>query len=54
VIGLIKKSYGDVCRERDEEMAKKAIMMMAILWNIAVLLVTGFDGFGFFCFQFCF
>lgn len=48
MIGLIKKSYGDVCGERKEEMAKKMIMMRVILWNIAVLLATGFGGFRFF------
>jgi len=48
VIGSLKKSYGDVCGERKEEMAKKVIMMMAILWNMAVLLAIGFAGFRFF------
>jgi len=48
VIGSLKKSYGDVCGERKEEMAKKVIMMMAILWNMAVLLAIGFVGFRFF------
>jgi len=28
-------------------MGKKAIMMKVILWNMAVLLATGFDGFRF-------
>ncbi len=51
VIGLIKKSYGDVCGERYEEMAKKAIMMRLILWNMAVLLAMGFTGFRFFCYS---
>jgi hypothetical protein len=34
VIGLLKRSYGEGCRERSEEMAKKAIMMRAVLWNM--------------------
>jgi len=43
-----------VCSEREEAMAEKAIMkkaivMMGILWNMAVLLATGFVGFIFFC-----
>lgn len=42
VIGLLKRSYGEGCRERSEEMAKKAIMMRAVLWNMAVLMVSGF------------
>jgi hypothetical protein len=42
VIGLLKRSYGEGCRERSEEMAKKAIMMRAVLWNMAVLTVSGF------------
>jgi hypothetical protein len=42
VIGLLKRSYGEGCRERREEMAKKAIMMRAVLWNMAVLMVAGF------------
>jgi hypothetical protein len=42
VIGLLKRSYGEGCRERSEEMAKKAIMMRAVLWNMAVLMVAGF------------
>ena len=42
VIGLLKRSYGEGCRERREEMAKKAIMMRAVLWNMAVLMVSGF------------
>ena len=50
VIGSLKNSCGDVCRERKEEMAKKAIMMMAILWNMAVLMVLGFAGYSFFVF----
>jgi hypothetical protein len=42
VIGLLKRSYVEGCRERNEEMAKKAIMMRAVLWNMAVLMVSGF------------
>jgi hypothetical protein len=42
VIGLLKRSYGEGCRERSGEMAKKAIMMRAVLWNMAVLMVSGF------------
>jgi hypothetical protein len=42
VIGLLKRSYGEGCRERSEEMAKKAIMMRAVLWNMAVLMVSSF------------
>ena len=34
MIGLLKRSYGEGCRERSEEMAKKAIMMRAVLWNM--------------------
>ena len=55
VIGLLKKSRGDVCGGRKEEMAKKVKMMRAILWDMAVLLEIGFTGFGFFViFKFCF
>jgi hypothetical protein len=42
VIGLLKRSYGEGSMERSEEMAKKAIMMRAVLWNMAVLMVSGF------------
>jgi len=46
-----------VCSEREEAMAEKAIMkkaivMMGILWNMAVLLATGFVGFIFFVWLF--
>jgi hypothetical protein len=37
VIGSLKRAYGDVCSEREEAMAKKAIIMMGILWNMAFL-----------------
>jgi hypothetical protein len=53
MIGSLKRAYGDVCSEREEAMAKKAIIMMGILWNMAVLLATGFVGF-IFLFQICF
>jgi hypothetical protein len=43
-----------VCSEREEAMAKKAIIMMGILWNMAVLLATGFVGFIFLFFKFAF
>jgi len=48
-----------VCSEREEAMAEKAIMkkaivMMGILWNMAVLLATGFVGFIFLFFKFAF
>ena len=43
-----------MCREGKEEMAKKAIMMRGVLWNMAVLFATGFDGFSFFVFKFTF
>jgi hypothetical protein len=39
---LLKRSYGEGSRERSEEMAKKAIMMMAVLWNMVVLMVSDF------------
>ena len=45
-MGLIKKSYGDVCMEK-KEVAKEMIMMGAILRNMAVLLATGSTGFRF-------
>ena len=55
----MKRAYGDVCSEREEAMAEKAIMkkaivMMGILWNMAVLLATGFVGFIFLFFKFAF
>ena len=40
--GREREKIGEGCRERTEEMAKKAIMMKAILWNMAVLMVSGF------------
>jgi hypothetical protein len=54
VIGSLKRAYGDVCSEREKAMAKKAIIMMGILWNMAVLLATGFVGFIFLFFKFAF
>jgi hypothetical protein len=53
-IGLLKRAYGDVCSEREEAMAKKAIIMIGILWDMAVLLATGFVGFIFLFLQICF
>ena len=42
---MLKRSYGEGCWDRTEEMAKKAIMRKAILWNMAVLMV-GMEGRG--------
>jgi len=49
----IEQVNGDVSDEKREGMAKKTIMMRRILWNMAVLLATGFYGFSFCCFQVC-
>ena len=40
--GREREKIGEGCRERTEEMAKKAIMMKARLWNMAGLMVSGF------------